>query len=146
MKNLILCFILLIAAGLKAQSFSAEIGQGFKFKDYHHPQFYSIQTTVKPTFTLTDNLRMDALMMGAFSDGYTYLFAGAGINYKVYEKEKFNLNIGLTSMKGSENRFLYGLNVCAGFKQDFYLTLNARHEYTMKEFWFDAGVGYNIIK
>ena len=128
-----------------SQTLSGEIGQGFKFKDYHTPQFYQVQSTIKTAYTLTDDLKLDGIMMGAFSDGYTYLFGGSSINYTLYRKDKFSLSSGVSVLAGSEGRALYGLNLNAGYR-DFYLSFNARQEYSRKEFWFDAAVGYIILK
>jgi len=125
---------------------STEVGQGFKFKEYNEPQFYMFNSTVKPAVLLMNGkLNATAIAMGAVSDGYTYIFGGTGFDYAVYTKDKFSISVGATALFGSEARALYGLNATVNLDPSFYITLNARQEYTQKEFWFDGGAGFRIF-
>ncbi|MBV6480220.1 MAG: hypothetical protein HGGPFJEG_03073 [Ignavibacteria bacterium] len=140
-----LVIFLFVCSMSKSQTFELpfEIGQGFKFKDYHTPQFYLVNTTVKPTVKfVSDKLITSAIVMTAFSDGYTYLFAGPGISYMLLQKNSFKIYAGVTTLAGSEARRLYGGNVTAELAPQFYISLNARQEYTQKEFWFDGSLGF----
>lgn len=132
-----------------AQDFNltAEAGQGFKFQDYHNPQLYMVSASVTPSFKFLDGkLNASSILWSAFSDGYTYLFAGPGVSYKVFQKNDFAISLGATALYGSEALQLYGLNTSINISPEFYITLNARQEYSRKEFWFDGGVGFQLLK
>jgi hypothetical protein len=151
MKKII--FTLALLAIITSQSFSQtftlpyEIGQGFKFINYQNPQYYMLTTTVKPSIqVVNDKLILSSIVMTTFTDGVTDVFAGTGANYKVFEKgESFDLQIGSTALFNAEKQ-LYGINIITEFDNLFYITLNARQEYSQKEFWFDAGVGIKLVK
>lgn len=149
MKNLILiavCFLVTSLCQSQTFTLSTEVGQGFKFKDYNNPQFYLVNSTVKPAASLLDGkMNASAIVMGAFSDGYTYVFGGTGLDYAVLTKNEFSISVGATALFGSEARSLYGLNTTINLDKSFYLTLNARQEYSQKEFWFDGGAGFRIF-
>ena len=117
-----------------------EIGQGFRFKDYQNPQ------SSKPTYTTADGkLSVSAIGMTNFSDGITDYFAGNGVTYRVLSNKNFSLSAGATALFGTHERKLFGGNVMVD--QDlFYIIINARQEYTQKEFWFDGAVGIKLFK
>ncbi len=146
MKTILICF-LLFAATTYAQNFSlpTEIGQGFKFKDYSHPQFYMVKTSVSPTMEF-GIIRTSAIVMTAFSDGYTYLFAGAGVSGEVFRSKSLGVNAGLTALPGSEGRALYGVVVKLEHSSNLFISLNARREVKYNELWFDGSVGINLFK
>lgn len=147
MKTIFLALILFVTSLCSSQTFSvsAEVGQGFKFIDYHNPQFYMVNASVTPSFEFIDGkLNAQSIVWSAFSDGYTYLFAGPGVSYNVFQKNNLGIDLGATALYGSEALQLYGLNAKVSLSTDFYITLNARQEYSRKEFWFDGGVGMKI--
>ncbi len=148
LKFLLLSTLLFASIPCKSQTFtlSTEIGQGFKFIDYHNPQFYMVESTIKPAVDLLyGKLNATSIIMGAFSDGVSYIFGGTGAGYEVYRKEDFAVELGATALFGSEGKVLYGLNANVNINTSVYLTVNARQEYTQKEFWFDGGVGARIF-
>ena len=99
----------------------------------------------QPTFTLPGKLSVSAIGMTNFSDGITDYFAGNGVTYRVLSNKNFSLSAGATALFGTHERKLFGGNVMVD--QDlFYIIINARQEYTQKEFWFDGAVGIKLFK
>ena len=148
MGKIILFALLLFVTTLSySQTFtlSTEVGQGFKFIDYQNPQFYMVESTVKPAVNFLDGkLNATSIVMGVFSDGVSYIFGGTGAGYEVFRKEDFAVELGATALFGSEGKVLYGLNAALNFNKTVYASINARQEYTQKEFWFDGGIGFRI--
>lgn len=151
MKILIAVIItLLLSSNLSAQqptfTLPTEIGQGFKFIDYHNPQFYALQLSTKPTYTTADGkLSLSAIGMASFSDGITDYFAGNGVSYRVLANKNYNISAGLTALFGTNERQLFGGSIMVD-KDLFYIIVNARQEYTQKEFWFDGAVGIKLFQ
>ena len=152
MKKLFAAFImslLLISSVSKAQEFvlSTEVGQGFIFKDYQTPQYYSFSSSVNATMEYFDSkLRVTAPVLGVLSDGESYLYGGVKADYRVFQKNNYSVRVGGTALTGSEGRQLYGICSDVEISELFYITTNVRQEYKSKSLWFDAGVGFNIIK
>lgn len=122
---------------------SIEIGQGFRFKDYHHPQFYSVSTTAKTTLKI-DRTRISALVHAVFSDGLTNYFYGNQAAYIIHKKPDWNIQVTASSMFGTQDRKLYGGGLIFE-KKNWYLSVNARQEHENKELWFDGSVGLKIF-
>lgn len=134
---------------LFAQEFGVpfEISQGFQFKDYHHPQFYSTYASLDPTYSTIDGkLRISAMLLTVFCDGTVDYFIGSRAAYRVYmpKDSSFNIQLTVSALAGHNNKQLYGGGVIVQ-KGPFYLTANARQEYQERKFWFDAGIGVDII-
>ena len=125
-----------------------EMGQGFVFKDYHSPQHYSayVQTSVD---YVTDNDRwaFRGIARTVFSNGLQDYYLGNAIAYKVYEPKsaKWNLQLQMHALFGTRDRKLFGGGIIAEYSP-FYVTVNARQEYTNKELYFDGGVGVYPFK
>lgn len=146
-KIFAILFAILLSAQCFSQSFDmpVEIGQGFKFIDYHNPQYYMLTSTVKPSIqVVNEKLTLSTIVMTTFSDGVTDVFAGSGASYKIFEKDEFNLQLGGTALFNG-NKQLYGGSLTAGFNGLFHITANVRQEYSQKELWFDAGVGIDLF-
>ncbi len=149
MKTLLFVIVMSFFSICHAQTFklTAEIGQGFKFIDYHNPQFYMMNASVKaPLSFLKEKAKVTSIVMTAFCDGYTYVFGGTGLSYQVYKNNNFKADLGITTLFGSEARDLYGINTTLDFGESFYISLNARQEYKHKEFWFDGAIGIPLTK
>ncbi len=125
-----------------------EIGQGFRFKDYHNPQLYSVFVQTAPTYETADGKwKFSAIARSIFCDGQTDYYAGNGINFKVYEpkSKSWNLQIQTSALFGTRERKLFGGGITLE-KPPFYIVINARQEYEFKELYFDAGFGFNPFK
>lgn len=149
MKKILFLALMLFAASSFGQSFqlSLEVGQGFKFKDYHNPQFYLVSTAFKPGMNLFDDrFNVTAPVMTLWSDGYTYLFTGSEVSYIPYDNGKIAVSVGASALFGSEGRELYGGNLRVKFNNNFYLFTNIRQEHKRKELWFDGGIAVNLIQ
>lgn len=124
---------------------STEVAQGFVFKDYHNPQWYSASISVVPKYSMLDNkLFITEITMAIFSDGLTDYYAGGGLEYKIYEKKNYNIQLMASALIGTRDSRLYG----GGIKLesgDFYLTATGRQEYNKKEFYFSGGFGINLF-
>jgi len=147
MKTLLIVIAMFFYSICQSQTFglSAEIGQGFKFIDYHNPQFYMVNASVKPSLGFfKEKAIATTIVMTAFCDGYTYVYGGTGLSYRAYEKNNFKAELGVTALFGSKARQLYGINASFDFGESFYISLNARQEYKNKEFWFDGAIGIPI--
>lgn len=121
-----------------------EIGQGFHFKDYHYPQWYSVNVSTKPTMAI-DKFQFSAVVLAVTSDGRTDYFAGNAVGYKFYEKKDktWNLQLSGSALFGTNERKLYGGGLILE-KGDFYLSANVRQEYENKELWFDGSLGVKL--
>lgn len=148
--SVIVLLVLFLSADVQAQqptfTLPTEIGQGFKFIDSHNPQFYSLQVSTKPTYTTADGkLSLSAIGMTSFSDGITDYFVGNGVSYKILATKNYNIIAGITALFGTNERQLFGGSIAVD-KDLFYIIVNARQEYTRKEFWFDGAIGIKLFQ
>jgi hypothetical protein len=157
MKTIIKLIGVLILLGLATMTFAqdeptisvpCEIGQGFRWKDYHNPQLYMTFVQAAPTYMTGNGIwEFSAIARTVICDGQTDYYVGNGVSFKVYEprSKSFNLQLQGSALFGTRERKLFGGGVKIE-KGPFYLVLNARQEYEFKELYVDGGFGFNPFK
>lgn len=130
--------------------FPVEIGQGFTSSKASPPEIYLATAYIKPSYALlNNNFILGATGMLAYSDGLVTYFGGPRVALKIFQIDfshfGYLMKTYLTgeALWGTRDKKLFGGGV--GFVlEPVSLSINARQEYTNKEFWFDASFGLNI--
>lgn len=150
-KIIAILILTIFTVRLQAQQVTlpVELGQGFKWKDYSNPQWYTFSMTLNPSVSvMNDKVGLTTVGMSTYCDGEVDLYGGPQISGKVYESadQTFNVQVKASALLGSGGKKLFGGGVNLEFVKMFYISINARQEYEYKEFWFDAGLGISFIK
>lgn len=151
----IVVIVLLILTGLSgcvpapvpAQTFKGrvEVGQGFKFKDYKNPQWYMLTTSIKPSAGFFDDkLQLSIPVLVMYSDGITDYYTGTEASVKVYEKNKFNIQLLGSALMGTKSKRIYGGGPRVEY-DTWYVSINVRQENENKHFLFDGAIGKIIF-
>lgn len=130
--------------------FPVEIGQGFTSSKASPPEIYLASAYIKPSYALVkNNLIIGATGMLAYSDGLVTYFGGPRVAVKIFQIDfshfGYLMKTYLTgeALWGTRDKKLFGGGIGCTV-EPVTLSINARQEYTNKEFWFDASFGLDI--
>lgn len=118
---------------------SVQLGQGFRFIDYHTPQFYMAYGQASFGIKVIEKASISAVSRVDFCDGNVDIYAGNQVDYGLFDSQNWQLSIQGSALFGSRGRQLFGGGATIG-NPPFFITINARQEYSNKELYFDGGV------
>lgn len=127
-------------------NYAFEIGQGFRFQDFHHPEIYTVAMQFNPSISTADGkIRAGASTMAVYFNGITEFFGGARIGYRVYNNKNVSVYTNIEQLFGEKDRWLFGGGVNLEYGP-LIVSVSAHQEYTNKEFWFTGGAGVSLEK
>lgn len=164
MKRLLRRFSLLLIVGL---SISAQAQEEFPkgwvmyleamqgvVTGFHasQPDLYVGNLQLSPQVTIIPGyLRLSAIGGGTFYSKHIYGMAGAGLNAKLVTVHfnpfgsLLNLQAQLQHLWGTGHQQLLGGGLKAELGQIILLGITAHRDYHFREWWLQAGVGFNLL-